>query len=271
MDKIINFGIPHVGEQIFESLNEKDLVRYLEVSKTWKVLAETILFKKWKGKLKKACELGKTSIVRILLDNLNGNHDELNEHDSHVLGKSAFTLACEKGRTNVVKLLLDHPNCKDLDINIKCKYGFTGFMRACDMGRKDIVKFLLDHPRNKEIDFNIVTTFCGSTALLLASHCADKGQLVKLLLDYTSSERIDINAKDDKSYTTFMYACGFGDTDLIKLLLNHPRSSKEIDVGRTAFMLACNSKNDEAVKLILDHENVSFEEKWRRLQVSDDS
>ena len=47
MDKIINLGIPHVGEQIFELIETQDLTKYLEVSETWKVLVENVLIKRW--------------------------------------------------------------------------------------------------------------------------------------------------------------------------------------------------------------------------------
>ena len=51
MDKIINLGIPHVGEQIFENLDTDNLVQFLKVSRTWKVLAQNVLLKRWKGKM----------------------------------------------------------------------------------------------------------------------------------------------------------------------------------------------------------------------------
>ena len=63
MEKVINLGIPHVGEQIFETLNTHQLVNCLEVSETWKVLAETVLIKRWKGKIFEACQNGETKVV----------------------------------------------------------------------------------------------------------------------------------------------------------------------------------------------------------------
>ena len=39
---VINLGIPHVGEHIFESLETDDLVKCLEVSQTWQIFAEKI-------------------------------------------------------------------------------------------------------------------------------------------------------------------------------------------------------------------------------------
>ena len=63
MEKIIKLGIPHVTELVFDSFDTSDLINYMEVSETWKVLAENVLIKRckrWKGKIFEAC---KTSTV----------------------------------------------------------------------------------------------------------------------------------------------------------------------------------------------------------------
>ena len=66
MDKVINLGIPHVGELIFDSVNTSGLIKFLEVSQTWKVLAENVLIKRWKGKVFQACNRGHIEIVKLL-------------------------------------------------------------------------------------------------------------------------------------------------------------------------------------------------------------
>ena len=48
MEKVINLGIPHVGEQIFQSIETDELVKYFMVSETWRVLAENVLLNRWK-------------------------------------------------------------------------------------------------------------------------------------------------------------------------------------------------------------------------------
>ena len=78
MDKIINLGIPHVGEQIFEGLDADNLMQCLEVSQIWKSLGENVLLKKWEGKMFEACETGKTKIVKLLLENYNSEENGLN-------------------------------------------------------------------------------------------------------------------------------------------------------------------------------------------------
>ena len=49
LDQIINIGIPDVGEQIFKSLDDYDLIQGLGVSRTWKDLAENVLTKRWRA------------------------------------------------------------------------------------------------------------------------------------------------------------------------------------------------------------------------------
>ena len=86
MDKVINLGIPHVGELIFESITTPELINCLEVSETWKVLAENVLIKRWKGRILQACNRGYIKVVRLLLDN--SDQIDLNARNSR--GQTAF-------------------------------------------------------------------------------------------------------------------------------------------------------------------------------------
>ena len=67
MDKVINLGIPHADEHIFESIDTPGLIKSLEFSQTWKFLAGNILTKWWKGKMLEACKSGETKVVQLLL------------------------------------------------------------------------------------------------------------------------------------------------------------------------------------------------------------
>ena len=62
IDKLINLRMPHIGELMFECLDTNDLVQCLKVSQTWKVLAEDVLLKRWKGKMYVACKIGETQL-----------------------------------------------------------------------------------------------------------------------------------------------------------------------------------------------------------------
>ena len=69
MDKIINLGIPHVAENIFESIDTPELVQCALVSETWKVLAENVLIKRWKGKMFEACKMAKQKLFNFFWNN----------------------------------------------------------------------------------------------------------------------------------------------------------------------------------------------------------
>ena len=71
-------------------------------------------------------------------------------------------------------------------------------------------------------------------------------KVVKLLLERCNPEESGLNVKDEDGRTAFMWACGKGHKDVVKLLLNHTqRMVKRIEVnakdnnGWTAFMWAC--------------------------------
>ena len=102
-----------MAEKIFKSLSIDDLKQCQKVSKTWmvlseEILAEKILFQRWKGQLLKACKEGKTNIVRILLDY--GDVTDLNTADDRNCSMTPFTWACWNGHEAVAELLIDHPN-----------------------------------------------------------------------------------------------------------------------------------------------------------------
>ena len=71
LNEVINLGIPHVGELIFESIDTPELFQCALVSDTWKVLAENVLIKRWKGKMLEACKSGETKLVQLLLERCN--------------------------------------------------------------------------------------------------------------------------------------------------------------------------------------------------------
>jgi len=224
MDKVINIGIPHVGEQIFESVKPSDLVRFFEVSQTWKALAENVFRKKklnrWKGRMLEVC--------------ISGN-------------------------TNIVELLLIHYNIKESGLNAKGQFGMTPFMMACHYGHEEIVQLFLNHTVGK-IDFNAKESIYGRTAFTLACIRGHK-KVVKLLLN-ASGGKIDWNAKTDgkdarTERTAFMMACIEGQKDVVELLLNDSGGKIDFNAkdndGWTGFELACGVGCKKVVQLILDH------------------
>ena len=83
LDNVINLRMPHIGEQIFESINTDDLFCVMKVSEIWKILAENVLLKRWKGEILQACKIGKTKVVKLLLEHYKSEKSELNMIDHH--------------------------------------------------------------------------------------------------------------------------------------------------------------------------------------------
>ena len=178
MDKIINHGIPHVAELVFESIDTPELIKCLEVSETWKILAENVLIKRWKGKMFEACKNGETKIVQLLLERCNSEESGLNIKDEH--GETAFMWACSNGHKDVVKLLLDYS--EGIDLNARDNVmKWTAFMLACILGHKDVVKLLLDHT-NSNIDLNARDE--GGYNGLERAYFNGHRDIAKLLLDH---------------------------------------------------------------------------------------
>ena len=247
MDKVINPGIPHVGERIFKLLDLSDLVRCFAVSKYWKRLSEHELSARRKIPFFEASKLGIAEVVKFLLEHPDFQSIDWTAKDQ---GKTAFHWACYEGRTDVVKLFLDKSTIKDIGLNIKDGGRLTGFGRACRDGRSDVVKAMLDHPNNKSIEMNI-KDILGNTALGLACYHGQRS-VVRLLLEHPNSKCIDLNIRDNQGRTPFRLACDNGQLDIISLLMEQSKD-KGIDLNMK------DNRGHTALEVIATHNN----ELWR--------
>ena len=168
MDKVINLGIPHAGELVFGSIDTPELIKFLEVSQTWRELAGNVLMKRWKGKIPskmfEACKTGETKIVQLILERCESEEIGLNIQDEH--GGTPLMWACHYGHKDVVKLLLDHS--ERIDLNARSNNGSTAFIVACRQHHKDIVKLLLYF--NPDIDISGFEDLCEEMKEFIALH-----------------------------------------------------------------------------------------------------
>ena len=146
MEKIINLGIPHIGEKIFKIIDTPGLIECALVSETWETLAHNVLLKRWKGRLIQACESGYIVIVRLILENLDHESTELNTRDNN--GWTAFMRFCIVGDTNVVKLILDHSSDRNIDLDASR----IALVLAYRYGRTDVARLILDYSKERNID-----------------------------------------------------------------------------------------------------------------------
>ena len=266
MDKIINLGIPHVAENIVESIDTPELVQCALVSETWKVLAENVLLKRWNGKIVEASKCGETKVVQLLLEHSNQTDEE------HYQFSVALMSATRHGHKDVVGLLLDRSNTNGINICLSARYWHPPFMIACINGCKEVVQMFLNFGSNHDIDVN-ARDKSGDTAFIHACRNGHK-DVVQLLLDYSDRFRNEIkagamfdlnrylklNATNNCGYTGFIVACREGQEDVVKLLLNHfenpdsPLLLNATDInGLTGFKLACINGRINVVKLHLDY------------------
>ena len=178
MEKIINHGLPHIAEQIFDNINTDGLIQLLKVSKTWEVLAENVLLKRWKGKMLKACQQGESKVVQLLLEHCTAEESGLNTKDEH--GGTSFMWACRNGHKDVVKLLLNHS--ERIELNARNNYGWTAFIEACYYGHKDVIQLLLDNFERIELN---ATDKCGFTGLMIA-HRRGHQDIVQMIKSRTT-------------------------------------------------------------------------------------
>ena len=256
MDSIINLGIPHIGELIFENVNTPTLIKCLLVSETWKILARKVFIKRIKRLNRKTFEAlfwqarknGRKYVIQLLIE----THPNIHPRDAN--GLTAFMHLCVEGKKEIVQLLFGHldPN---IDLNAKHN-GRTAFMIACCNGNKYVVQLLLDHSTPK-VDLNAKDNG-GLTAFMWACTFVCK-DVVQLLLN--NSGRIDLNARSNTGRTALMIACRNGSKDIVQLFLNHSErielNARDND-GGTAFMLACYNGQIEVVKLCLDYSEVLY-------------
>ena len=125
MEKVINLGIPHVGENIFDNIDTEELIQCLFVSQNWRVLVANVLLQRYS--LLEACRDGKTIIVQLYLERQ--KLEDFGRIFLHkcIRGWTIFMIACFNGHKDIVKLLLDMLN---IELNARNDFGDTAFILA---------------------------------------------------------------------------------------------------------------------------------------------
>ncbi|KAM0430881.1 hypothetical protein ACHAPT_005514 [Fusarium lateritium] len=185
-----------------------------------------------------ASELGRSSIVAILLRDRRVDPDAKDKH-----GQTPLSRAAEEGHEAIVKLLLDSGK---VDPDAKDRYGQTPLWRAAEEGHEAVVKLLLD---SGKVDPDAKDRY-GRTPLWRAVAMGHDA-VVKLLLD---TGKVDPDAKDQDGQTPLWRAAEEGHEAVVKLLLDTGKVDPDAKdrYGRTPLWRAVAMGHDAVVKLLLD-------------------
>ena len=192
---------------------------------------------------------GNKDIVKLLL-----SHPQIDTDVREVMvGKSALHMACWYGHPEVAMLFLQR---SEIDINEVDWKGQTALRLTSDYGHSEVAKLLLNEPH---IDVNKADS-SGLTPLSKAAS-NDIWQCIELISELLLRPEVDINSADSFGRTALLWASYYGNTEVVKLLLERP----DIDItkegilnfnfftkeGVTALHLAAFYGYSEIVKMLL--------------------
>ncbi|KAI5814649.1 ankyrin repeat-containing domain protein [Pyronema omphalodes] len=177
----------------------------------------------------KRCQLGTTGLLLDSAESL-----DLNAADA--TGKTALIWACIMRQISIISLLLDHGT----RVDASDRSGTTGLLWACKLNWGDVVALILERGANVN-----AADLEGRTGLMQAS-IRGYISMMKLLLQ---SPDIEIEKKDDNSWTAFFYACAAPPStwrqEAIELLIEAGIDVNAKDwYGRTALLWCLSSRRD---------------------------
>ena len=197
---------PHIGEDIFDLLDEKSLENCKKVCRIWKKFIDDPNQKlKWIQEIK---ENEKNAVIRVsktfedipLKDFMSGPKPKWSKLRILDLREFVNRLNNVKNESKLIEMFLEKYAELKVELNAKSKE-MTIFHWACYIGQS---------------------------------------KLVNILLQKSTNLKIDLNAKDKYGGTAFHWACAFGNTKIVKMMIENAESSKlnfqtKNDAGRTAF------------------------------------
>lgn len=136
------------------------------------------------------------------------------EIDAELENDPLLCAACDSGSTAVFRVLLDH----GMNVNSFLELDGSALVSACRVGNLELVKFLLDENADPNNGFD-----CGGYEALLWAIIGSRASLdiVKLLL---------ANGVIVKGSGALIAAAEHGNLEAIKLLLEHGKRNKDIDL-----------------------------------------
>ena len=232
---IIRF--PHLMIQIIKKVDNKDLAKSREVTRTWQKFIDKENYP-WLRIVKIPRILRDSTYTYLYLAASCGQIDtcemilkiEGDENLFHNKGPSPFLVACHNGRVRVaemflkklnkLKIILRKINNANLpDYLFKFEPSLiveTGFRIACEAGHFKVVETMICKSVSLELNLAAKDVF-GRTGFQLACH-AGHTNIVDLMIDKSETVNFDLTAKDLGGSTGFQHAVIFKNEDIINLI-----------------------------------------------------
>jgi ankyrin repeat protein len=174
---------------------------------------------------------GHLELVRLILEN-GGDINFQNE----VTGETALINSSKAGHFEIVKFLIKN----GANINAKDNKGNTALLCGCTKGHLDIVKMIREYASSDSKEMN--------DCLIFASYSGNK-ELINFLIN---SYNVNINAFEEHGKTALMVATMSGNSEIIRILLDHGASININDkTRRNALMLSVQAGNLELAELLI--------------------
>ena len=162
-----------------------------------------------------------------------------------------FFKACERGNLEKVKFLVAK---KEININLKDKYGLAPLIYASRGGHNDVVNFLIE---SDDIDIEVKDKY-GKTCL---SHISsyDYPETVKFLL----KKGANVETKCNNGWTPLFHSCHGRSFDIVKLLVEEGGANIEAkdNDGQTALFLAAIANSLDIIKFLVSQAGANTEVK----------
>ena len=129
-------------------------------------------------------------------------------------------LAYDNNKEEIVRLLQ-----QGADINEQDSNGYTALLLACQYNHTEIVEILLKHNKInvnlKDTGVFLMNISGGGDSPFLSACANNRYECVRLMIQ---DPRVDINMADDFGVSPLMWACYFGKTKTVQLLISYGRS-----------------------------------------------
>ena len=250
---------PHLAEQIFDEIDDQNLVKCREVNKWWQrfidgpkilsmrvlqmhfCLPKPILLKKFQqNDFKKTIKELENDVVKA------GNHESTRKAICETISADRkqiklFANAAELGFLEICQILIDHLENKN-PMNLG---GYTPLHEAARYGYFEICMLIIE----TLIDKN-PKSILGITPLHLAA-CAPSNsfEICKLIIATLDNK----NPEDVNGTTPFHYAAEYGNTEVCKLIMKKLQNKNPTrNDGETPLHWAASSGKFETCRLIME-------------------